>query len=55
VYVGVHYPRDVLGGLALGAAVVALGYFVIVPLLARIAEWLATTRLRPLVSARVSG
>ncbi|HVX70451.1 MAG TPA: phosphatase PAP2 family protein [Mycobacteriales bacterium] len=51
VYVGVHYPQDVLGGLALGAAVVALGYFVIVPLLARIAEWLATTWLRPLISA----
>ncbi|HVT20505.1 MAG TPA: phosphatase PAP2 family protein [Mycobacteriales bacterium] len=52
VYVGVHYPQDVLAGLGLGAAVVALGYFTVVPLMARIAEWLATTPLRPLVSAR---
>jgi undecaprenyl-diphosphatase len=52
VYVGVHYPQDVLAGLGLGAAVVAVGYFLVVPLMTRIAEWLATTPVRPLVLAR---
>ncbi len=51
VYVGVHYPQDVLAGLGLGAAVVALGYFVVVPLMTRIAEWLTRTPLRPLITA----
>ena len=32
VYVGVHYPQDVLADLGLGAAVVALGYITDVPL-----------------------
>jgi undecaprenyl-diphosphatase len=49
VYVGVHYPQDVLAGLGLGAVVVAIGYFTLVPLMARIAEWLTNTRLRPLI------
>jgi undecaprenyl-diphosphatase len=51
VYVGVHYPQDVLAGLALGAAVACLGVWLIVPLLNRITEWLAGTPLRPLVTA----
>lgn len=51
VYVGVHYPGDVAGGLALGAAVALLGAFVAVPVLRRIALWLAHTPLRPLVAA----
>lgn len=51
VYVGVHYPQDVLAGLALGAAVVAVGYFTVVPLMTRIAQWLTTTPLRPLITA----
>jgi undecaprenyl-diphosphatase len=55
VYVGVHYPQDVLAGLALGAAVVAVGYFTVVPLMTRLAEWLATTRLRPLITAADGG
>jgi membrane-associated phospholipid phosphatase len=52
VYVGVHYPGDVAGGLALGAVVALLGVVVVVPLLRWIAEWLARTPLRPLVAAR---
>jgi undecaprenyl-diphosphatase len=51
VYVGVHYPQDVLAGLGLGAAIVAIGYFAVVPLMARIAEWLTRTPLRPLITA----
>jgi membrane-associated phospholipid phosphatase len=51
VYVGVHFPQDVLAGLALGAVVAALGAFVVVPLLTRIAEWLTRTPLRVLVVA----
>ena len=49
VYVGVHFPQDVLAGLALGAAVAVLGVFVVVPFLTRGMEALARTRLRRLV------
>ena len=51
VYVGVHFPQDVLAGLALGAVVAVIGVFVIVPLLTRIVAALARTPLRRLVSA----
>jgi undecaprenyl-diphosphatase len=51
VYVGVHFPQDVAVGLVLGAAVSALGMFVVVPLLARLATWLAGTAVRPLICA----
>ena len=51
VYVGVHFPQDVVAGLVLGAAVAVLGVYVVVPLLARIATWLAGTALRPLICA----
>lgn len=51
VYVGVHYPQDVLAGLALGAVIVAIGHFTVVPLMTRIADWLTKTPLRPLVVA----
>jgi undecaprenyl-diphosphatase len=50
VYVGAHYPADVLGGLALGAAVAVAGWFVIVPVLTRLAMRLSHTFLRPLVA-----
>lgn len=50
VYVGVHYPQDVLAGLALGAVVVLVGYFAVVPLMRRIAEWLTGTPLRVLIT-----
>ena len=51
VYVGAHYPGDVIAGLALGAGVAAAGRPLIVPILTRIAEWLARTPARVLVSA----
>jgi undecaprenyl-diphosphatase len=49
VYVGVHFPQDVAAGLALGGIVAVLGVFVVVPLLARIADWLTKTPLRVLI------
>jgi undecaprenyl-diphosphatase len=51
VYVGVHFPQDVLAGLALGAVVAVIGVFVVVPVLTRLVAWLARTPLRPLVAA----
>ena len=50
VYVGVHFPQDVLAGLALGAVVAVIGVFLIVPLLTRLVRWLAETPVRPLVA-----
>ena len=51
VYIGVHYPGDVAGGLALGAVVMLVGALVVVPILRRIAYAVARSRLRPLVAA----
>jgi len=50
VYVGAHYPGDVLAGLALGGVVATAGWFVVVPILRRLARWLTGTPLRPLVT-----
>ena len=50
VYVGAHYPLDVLAGLALGGLVATLGGFVLVPTLVRLAAWMSQTRLWPLVT-----
>jgi len=50
VYVGAHYPGDVLAGLALGALVAAAGQRTIVPALVRIATRLRGTGLRPLLT-----
>ena len=51
VYVGVHYPGDVLAGLLLGAAVSLLGYLLLRPLLLRLVGGLTRTPLRPVVTA----
>ena len=50
VYVGAHYPGDVVAGLALGGVVAAIGWFTVVPILTRITRWLTGTALRPLVT-----
>ncbi len=55
VYVGAHYPGDVVAGLALGAIIAGgIGLFV-VPGLARAASWMSTTRLRVLVAGPPRG
>lgn len=51
VYVGAHFPRDVLAGLVLGLEVSGFGYLVLRPVLQRLTAWLESTRLRPLVRA----
>lgn len=55
VYVGAHYPHDVVAGLGLGAAVVVVGRTVAQPLLAWVVARLARTPLRPLLTARPGG
>jgi membrane-associated phospholipid phosphatase len=52
VYVGAHYPADVLAALVLGGAVAAAGALTLVPLLTRLVDRLATSPVRPLVTAR---
>jgi membrane-associated phospholipid phosphatase len=52
VYIGAHYPQDVLAGLLLGAVVAVVGYAVLAGVLARLVAWLAGTRWQPLVAAR---
>jgi undecaprenyl-diphosphatase len=51
VYVGAHYPGDVVAGLVLGAAVSLVGFLVLRPLLVRIVGALTRTPLRPLLTA----
>jgi len=50
VYVGAHYPGDVVAGLLLGAAVVAVGALGGVPLLRAILGVVARSPLRPLIA-----
>jgi len=50
VYVGAHYPGDVVAGLVLGAVVAICLYVIISPSLAAVAAFLAKTPLRPLVA-----
>lgn len=55
VYVGAHYPLDVIAGLALGGAVAALGRVLVVPPLRRAVERLGAGRFAWLVrSARLT-
>jgi undecaprenyl-diphosphatase len=51
VYVGAHYPHDVIAGLLLGAAVIVVGRPLAVPLLAALIRRLSTTPLRPVLTA----
>lgn len=50
VYLGVHYPHDVLAGLLIGAAVSVLGWFVTRAALTRAIIALMDTPLRPLLT-----
>lgn len=49
VYVGAHYPHDVVVGLALGSAVVLVGRLLAQPVLAALIQRLTRTPLRPLL------
>jgi len=51
VYVGVHYPQDVLAGLALGAVVVLLTGLIARPLLVIVLRAMTRTPLRPVVAS----
>ncbi len=52
VYVGVHYPGDVLGGLVIGAAVAVIGWVALNGVLTYLCRRIAASRsLRPLVVA----
>ena len=50
VYVGAHYPGDVIAGLALGALVAGGGGLIAVPLLTRAGSRISTSRLGFVVS-----
>ena len=50
VYVGAHYPGDVVAGLALGAVAAGGAGFVVVPLLTRLAARIDSSRLGIVVS-----
>lgn len=51
VYVGAHYPHDVVVGLALGAAVVLAGRVVAQPILVALVRRLGRTRLRSVLTS----
>ncbi len=50
VYIGVHYPQDVLAGLALGAVVVLLGWALLARPLTALVARATSTPLRPLLT-----
>lgn len=52
VYVGAHFPFDVLVGLLVGAAVSLLGFLLVRTWLIRFVRAARRTRLRPLLTAR---
>ena len=51
VYVGAHFPQDVLAGLVLGGAVAGLMWLVFRIPVTRLVEMLRATRIRPLVGS----
>jgi undecaprenyl-diphosphatase len=51
VYIGAHYPGDVVAGLALGAAVAVIGWLLLHRPLVAVVAWLAKSRFRSLVAA----
>jgi len=51
VYVGAHYPGDVLAGLIVGAVVTVAGYLIVGRLVQALVAAMTRTRLRPLVTA----
>jgi undecaprenyl-diphosphatase len=55
VYTGMHYPFDVLGGLFVGAVVMAVTWPVAVPVLERFDRLLLTTPFAPLVARGGAG
>ncbi|SHV47352.1 membrane-associated phospholipid phosphatase [Mycobacteroides abscessus subsp. abscessus] len=54
VYVGAHYPQDVVAGLALGAAISLVGYRLVRSLLRRLIRAMAHTPLRALTTSASS-
>jgi undecaprenyl-diphosphatase len=51
VYVGAHFPLDVVAGLLLGAAVTLGGYLALRPLVLRVVTALSRTPVRPLLTS----
>ncbi len=55
VYVGAHFPLDVVVGLMVGALVALVAYLAVRPLATRLVDMLARTAVRPLVTAEPVG
>jgi undecaprenyl-diphosphatase len=51
VYVGAHYPGDVIAGLAIGGAIAAVAYRPVVAGLSALARWMLRTPLAVLVAS----
>ena len=55
VYVGAHFPLDVVVGLAVGAIIAVASYLIVRPLLYRCVVLMTRTPLRPFVTAQPAG